>query len=121
MTYISQALDRIRPPKREQVQFLFPSLGSVDPTRGEEGADSSNTICILKLLILRAAHNSQDWEIRSEPVPFSEGESCLLRLCFGCARVSSKFPGLLEAAESFHVVNTFLRWLADNQIAIRRR
>jgi hypothetical protein len=33
-------LDRIRPPKREQVQFLFPSLyGSVDPTRGEEGAD----------------------------------------------------------------------------------
>jgi hypothetical protein len=48
MTYISQALDRIRPPKREQVQFLFSSLGSVDPTRGEEGADSSNTICILK-------------------------------------------------------------------------
>jgi hypothetical protein len=52
-------LDRIRPRKREQVQFLFPSLalhriaecvlcGSVDATRGEEGADSSNMICIFE-------------------------------------------------------------------------
>jgi hypothetical protein len=58
-------LERIRPPKREQVQFLFPSLGlhciagcvlrgSLDSIRGEEGADSSNMMCI-HILILRAA------------------------------------------------------------------
>jgi hypothetical protein len=66
-------LDRIRPPKREQIQFLFPSLGlhrivgcvlrgSVDPTRAEEGADSSNMTCIFKttfLFILRAAAAQQ--------------------------------------------------------------
>jgi hypothetical protein len=25
-------------------------------------------------------HNSQDWEIRTEPVPFSEGGSCLISM-----------------------------------------
>jgi hypothetical protein len=49
-------LERIRPPKREQVQFLFLSLGlhciagymlhgPVNPTRGKKEADSSK-ICI---------------------------------------------------------------------------
>jgi hypothetical protein len=62
-------LERIGPPKREQVQFLFLSLGlhciagcvlrgSVNPPRGEEGADSSNMICILEPIFLLMLHSA---------------------------------------------------------------
>jgi hypothetical protein len=56
-SFISIVLERIRPPKREQVQFLFLSLGlhciagfmlhgPVNPARGKKEADSSKMLCI---------------------------------------------------------------------------
>jgi hypothetical protein len=93
---IVRGLESIRPPKREQLQFLFLSLGCCTaavqlqyaPPKGrwmlnlhiifDESASfchmvgqQSRDACILR----RSA--GQDWEIRTEPVPFSEGESSL--------------------------------------------
>jgi hypothetical protein len=92
------SIERIRPPKREQVQFLFLSLGlhciagcmlqgPVNPTRGKKEADSSkiytDSILTFPLMVHTAAvpqlYKSQDSEISTEPVPVSVGGSSLLR------------------------------------------